>query len=214
VVFLPNSDSGVFYLGDYQRGSLAQVMLNAATESCSGTSAGGTCGEGNGLLGYWNTTTTLALQDATTSSRYFHRFPPGDYTLAVQDVWNQTVYAYFKVATPASSPVEVVSVNGPIPPYNPGGPVVSITLKNVARLAITSLRATLRVESLLSSPYSFVFDVSPSNPLLTGQSAKVTQTLIDGGFDSSRSYPLTISGTLSDGRKFTYTQQVWIVPPG
>jgi len=32
-------------------------------------------------------------------------------------------------STTSQQPIEVVSVLGPIPPFNPGGPVVEITLK-------------------------------------------------------------------------------------
>jgi len=119
------------------------------------------------------------------------------------------------VATTYGGPVEVVSVTGPIPPYNPGGPVVSVALMNAGDIPITSLSATLpSFPGGPSVPYSFVFDVNSSNPLLPGQSIKETRTLIGASIDSGLEYPLTISGTLVNGTPFSYTTQVQVVPPG
>ncbi len=61
-------------------------------------------------------------------------------------------------------PVEVISVSGPLEPVNPGGPIVEITLKNVASEPVVSLNATL--EKVGIRAYSFTFNVSSSNPLL------------------------------------------------
>jgi hypothetical protein len=117
------------------------------------------------------------------------------------------------VATTSGSPVEVVSVTGPIPPYNPGGPVVSVELENVGDIPITSLNATLpSVPGGPHVPYSFVFNVNSSNPLLPGQSIQETRTLIGASIDSSVEYPLTISGTLMHGTEFSYAVLVHIVP--
>lgn len=113
--------------------------------------------------------------------------------------------------TLAQSPVQVVSVFGPIPPYNPGGPVVSVTLKNVGQAPIVSLNATLKLPSAEPSvTYVFTFEVSSSDPLLPGQSVEITRTLIGAGFGNSP-YPLVISGLLSNGIAFNYTQQVRIL---
>lgn len=110
--------------------------------------------------------------------------------------------------------VEVVSVIGPILPVNPGGPVVSITLRNVVDAPITSLSATLLFNAVTKLPYSFVFSVNSSNPLMPGQTIQETRTLINGGFDSSLQYPLTINGALINGTQFSYTEQIRVVPPG
>jgi len=119
------------------------------------------------------------------------------------------------VATMSGSPVEVVSVTGPVPPYNPGGPVVSVALKNVGDISITSLNATLpSVPGGSSVPYSFVFNVSSSSPLLPGQSIQETRMLIGASIDSSLEYPLQVSGTLVNGTQFSYTVKVQVVPPG
>jgi hypothetical protein len=119
------------------------------------------------------------------------------------------------VVSAISSPIEVVSVAGPIPPYNPGGPVVSVTLKNVGISTITALDATLGVENLGNgvSGYSFIFNVSISNLLVPGQTIEETHTLIGAGFDSGVDYPLSINGTLVNGTQFSYTVQVQVVPP-
>ena len=107
-------------------------------------------------------------------------------------------------------------MTGPIPPYNPGGPVISIALLNVADLPITSLNATVQLESQtqLIIPYSFQFGVNSSDPLLSGQSICDTlKSLIGAGFDSNQDYPLTIEGILSNGTEFSFTQYVQIVAP-
>jgi hypothetical protein len=123
------------------------------------------------------------------------------------------VILHFAVVS-AEAPVQVLSVVGPIPPYNPGGPVVNITLWNVATLSIVSLNAILRVPSAEPSvAYSFSFAVSSSNSLLPGQITQSTLILIGAGFDSSRTHPLTISGVLGDGSQFSFTNQVWMEQP-
>ena len=111
--------------------------------------------------------------------------------------------------------VQVVSVIGPIPPFNPGGPVISVTLENVAGISITSLNATLVLPSAepLAS-YLFTFSgVDSAHPLLQGDSVKSTLTAIGAGFDSNEAYPLVITGTLASGLAFNFTQQVMIVAP-
>jgi len=104
-------------------------------------------------------------------------------------------------------PIEIISVLGPLQPINPGGPIVEITLKNVAVEPVVSLTATLE----LIRSFNFDFDVTSSNPLLPGKSISAKLTLIGGGFNDSISYPLTINGTLQNGATFDYIKQVQIV---
>ena len=109
-------------------------------------------------------------------------------------------------------PIEVVSVSGPIPPYNPGGPTVEITLKNVGEVPVIYLKATLKLERT----YEFDFvNVTPSNPLLPGESSNETRNLIGpgSGISSDTSYPLTINLTLQSGAPLVYTKQVQIGEP-
>jgi hypothetical protein len=213
VVFLPDSDTGMLYSQYLPNGSSEPITVWASTGSCLKTSSGGYMCGGKALSGYWNTTSPITLQDAAIGSPFFRYLQAGQYTLAVQDIWNQTVYAHFQVVPPAR-PIEVVSVTGPIPPYNPGGPVVSVTLKNVGTSTITSLDATLDVENVENGVhgYSFVFYVSPSYLLVPGQTIEETHTLIGAGFDTGVDYPLTINGTLVNGTQFSYTVQVQVVP--
>lgn len=105
--------------------------------------------------------------------------------------------------------IEIISVSGPLEPINPGGPIVEITLKNVAAEPIVSLSASLE----LNSSFNFDFDVSPSNPLLPDKIINSTLTLIGGGFSDNVSYPLTIEGNLESGTEYSYTEQVQIKPP-
>ena len=106
VVFLPESDRIVYdELGSLQD-FVEPLTLSAATESCQNPTPGTSdCGAAKGLSGYWNVTGTgmLQPQEAAVGSNYFVYFPPGEYTLAVQDEWGQSLYAHFEV-TPYSTP--------------------------------------------------------------------------------------------------------------
>ena len=151
---------------------------------------------------------------ANLSSSTLKLFDPGVCTVAAGDEWGQSVLLHFTVLESSQQPVQVVSMIGPIPPYNPGGPVISVTLKNVGRTLIISLNATLKLPS--AEPlvrYSFNFNVSSLNPLLQGQSVPSTLTAIGAGIDANSAYPLTTSGTLAFGLAFNFTQLVNIVPP-
>ena len=116
--------------------------------------------------------------------------------------------------TTSAQYVQVVSVVGPIPPFNPGGTVISVTLKNVAGVSITSLNASLDLSSAEpSAHYLFAFrSVNSSHPLTNGQSVKTSITAIGAGFDSSKAYPLAVAGTLQSGLAFNFTEQVTIAP--
>ena len=127
------------------------------------------------------------------------------------------VYYYYPSGI---GPVEAVSVVGPIPPYNPGGPTVTVTLENAGDAPIASLNATLSDASPATNlagfngPYSFEFNASSSNPLLPAQSAQDTRTLTGAGFTAGTDYPLTINGSFANGTRFSYTVPVQVVPPG
>jgi hypothetical protein len=112
-------------------------------------------------------------------------------------------------------PIEVMAVMGPLQPINPGGPLVEITLKNVAAEPVTAVTANLQLNS--SAPnngtFPFTFDVSTAKPLLSGKTVSTKKTLIGGGFSDSQTYPLAISGTTQVGYTFSYTEQVIIVAP-
>ncbi len=106
-------------------------------------------------------------------------------------------------------PIEIVSIEGPLGPINPGGPGVGITLKNISTDNIVSLNATLELERA----FSFEFDVSDENPLLPDDTIYTERILINGGFADDVSYLLEISGTFQDGTAFSYTEQVMIEEP-
>lgn len=107
VTFLPNSSTAVAYFPSHQNGNSyppvveRQVVMNASTETYvykSGSYAGGP----DGLFGYWAGPPGGIFgggQNATISSPYFHYFPPGDYTLVVEDMWGQVSYSYFQVTS-------------------------------------------------------------------------------------------------------------------
>jgi len=96
IVFLPHNDTAEVY-GTGGGGIVEPISVPATTESCSTNGAATQCGEGTGLYGYWNTSAPLTFQQAAVGSPFFRYLPPGAYTIAAQDVWNQTVYAHFQV---------------------------------------------------------------------------------------------------------------------
>ena len=104
-----------------------------------------------------------------------------------------------------------MSVLGPLKPFNPGGPMVEITLKNTNVEPVVSLTAIFT--NLESRDFDFEFAVSNSNPLLSGISISDSLILIGAGFDTNVSYPLTIEGTLQNGVMFNYVLQIEIVEP-
>ena len=108
-------------------------------------------------------------------------------------------------------PIDVLSVQGPLPPINPGGPNVEITLKNVSTEPVVSLTAVFT--NLGTRDIAITFEVGPVNPLSPGASISDTQTLIDGGFSNNVLYPLTIEGTLQSGAIFSYVEEIEIVEP-
>ena len=118
-------------------------------------------------------------------------------------------------ATPTGQPIQVVSVSGPLPPINPGGPNVEVTLKNVSGESVVSLTASLGVSRAgpSNTPFVFNFDVTSSNPLLPSNSISSSLTLIGGSFADNISYPLNIEGKLQSGGTFAYTEQVQIESP-
>jgi archaellum component FlaG (FlaF/FlaG flagellin family) len=110
----------------------------------------------------------------------------------------------------AYDPVEVLSVTGPIPPYNFAGPDVSVVVKNTGDSSIVALNANLR---LYAFDFTFTFGVKESNVLLPGQIVQATQTLTYGLIQDGANYPLTVNGTLASGQSFSFTVQIEMVSP-
>lgn len=128
-------------------------------------------------------------------------------------------------ASNQNEPVGIVSVTGPMPPFNPGGPEVEITLKNISNESIYSLTATLTLENQLTgsafgiypAPFNFDFGITHSNLLLPGQTTSATLVLIGGGLEGGTSYPLIINaGFINDAGQAlstSYTKQVQVTAP-
>ncbi len=120
-------------------------------------------------------------------------------------------------SAPDTGQIQVVSVTGPLAPFNPGGPVVSVTLENTGNESIVSLNATLDITAQTNeaaqSPYWFLFNVSSASPLQPGQSTQLSETLIGAGFQTGASYPVTIYGMTASGAEFSYTVQAQIESP-
>ena len=113
--------------------------------------------------------------------------------------------------TTSLRPIEIVSATGPHEPINPGGPIVEITAENVSIEPVILLEVTLEA----GGTFVFHFDVSPSSPLLPGQSISERETLIGGGFGDTVPVPVTINGRLEGNVAFFYVRSVVITrPPG
>ncbi len=125
--------------------------------------------------------------------------------------------------TTSARPVEIVSATGPWPSwyedgkpvYNPGGPIVEITVENASNEPVILLEVTLDTGSVSSqNPYVFDFDVCPTRPLAPGQSISSRRTLIGGGF-GDLPLPVSITGRVEGNKAFFYTRSVVITsPPG
>jgi len=133
------------------------------------------------------------------------------FTVSGTSVTTTTTIGTNATTTQNQQPIKVVSVLGPLKPFNPGGPMVEITLKNTNVEPVVSLTAIFT--NLGPRDFAFEFAVSNSNPLLSGISISDSLTLIDAGFDTNVSYPLTIEGTLQNGVTFNYVLQIEIVEP-
>jgi hypothetical protein len=106
-------------------------------------------------------------------------------------------------------PIEIVSVHGPLPPINPGGPIVEITLKNVSNESIVFMSATVQ----LGPVFTFNFNIPVSEPFLPGQIMSSKMTLIGGGFSGDSQYAFEIKATSLTGNTFSYIKQAQITPP-
>lgn len=126
--------------------------------------------------------------------------------------WENTEWSYLgleQLVNELRNPIKILSVQGPLEPINPGGPVVEITLENISAQNIISIKATLR----LTKEFNFEFDVSPSKPLLPAETISSKLTLIGGGFSTDASYLLQIKGEIEDETTFDYTKLVQITVP-
>ena len=109
----------------------------------------------------------------------------------------------------SSEPVQVVDVyNGP-GLNTPGGPTITITLKNISTKPIVYLLATITPASdNPGGPFEFVFKVDSLNPLLPDTIISQTQILIGGGFNTSDLYALDVRGIFQGNATFQFSQQV------
>ena len=96
---------------------------NGTTTTFSGTELSFGCGNGTAINGYWtapangtyvypnmqSNSTILDFMNALYQN-YFHQLPASSYTVVAQDLWNQTVYAYFQV-NPSSESTATSSTN-------------------------------------------------------------------------------------------------------
>jgi hypothetical protein len=127
------------------------------------------------------------------------------------DITQYSLATSTTTSTGSQQLIEVISVLGPVPPFNPGGPVVEITLKNVSAETVIALTAVCTE----LGPHKFTFDfaVTPETPLVSNQTISAKLILINGAFENNFPYHLTIKGTLQNGETFTYTTLQEIIEP-
>ena len=119
--------------------------------------------------------------------------------------------------TEVIKPVEIVSVTGPMPPFNPGGPNVEIAVKNTSIYPVTHLIAQLNL-NLQTPPIAYVFDfgLTKGSPLAPGATADLTRNLINGNFNAETFYTLTFdvgyAGATGDATE-NYAVQIQIDSP-
>ena len=108
---------------------------------------------------------------------------------------------------PGLPPVLVHSVTL-VPPYTPAGPTIQVKL-SVEQAPITNLTAVLSLDGK-NQTFEF-FGVSASSPLLQGQLASQTETVVGPvSVDTNATYPMTIEGSFQDGQTFSYPVTVQV----
>lgn len=202
IVFLPHSDNASV---SEHSAFLYPASLNVTSPPFY---------HGSGLFGYWNRTSYACCAANANAPNFFRYFTPGEYTIAAEDLWGDRVFAYFQVTQGPSPSLAVSAQESPF--SSEGHPIIGITLADFADVPIMSLNATLRFVASPNAPsnptsYQFTFGVNSTDPLLPGQTIQDVRTLQGDAFDIGVSYPLTISGTLSNGTEFAYTQQIQFV---
>lgn len=205
IVFMPHSENASIPGAD---SFVSPTTLNVTTSCYQG------CSRGSGLFGFWNRTSYSCCDLSANAPDLFRYLTPGAYTIAAEDLWGQTVFAYFQVTEGPSPSLAVSAQESPF--SSEGHPIIGIALADFANAPIASLNATLRFVASPNAPsnstsYQFAFGVNSSDPLLPGQHIQDVRTLQGNSFDIGVSYPLTISGTLANGTEFFYTQQIQFV---
>ncbi|MGD0638240.1 MAG: hypothetical protein ABSA72_09410 [Nitrososphaerales archaeon] len=113
IVFLPDSSRYAIYYppGNSTSPSGINETLIASSHPSTGDCvllpAGYISCDNGSLFGYWTWNGSSGppyfnSQDANTTSKFFNYFPPGEYTLVVQDLWGATLFSYFQVAAAPS----------------------------------------------------------------------------------------------------------------
>ena len=126
----------------------------------------------------------------------------------------------FQITTSAQS-VEIVSVASVFGKDNlpPPGPIIKVTLKNVANEPVTSLTATLTIMWDSGTPIVYTFDVTPENPLLSGYTTSASMFPVSIGGYPNADFPLSVSGRFQSGVTFGFSnlvqisQQLTATPP-
>ncbi|MCX9025052.1 MAG: hypothetical protein OIN85_03025 [Candidatus Methanoperedens sp.] len=110
-------------------------------------------------------------------------------------------------------PIDVVSVQG-VMPQVPAGVIIRVTLKanSTADAPVTKLTAKLFIIGK-NGTFNFL-KINQSNPLISGQTALQTLSIIGpAAYFSDSPYPLFIEGTLQNGQTFSYWTNVTISEP-
>ncbi len=109
-------------------------------------------------------------------------------------------------------PVNVVSVQGVMPPV-PAGVIIRVTLEaNSTDAPVTKLTARLFI---IGKNGTFNFpSINQSNPLMPGQNTSQTLAIIGpAAYFLDSPYPMFLEGTLQNGQTFSYWTNVTISEP-
>ena len=110
IMFLPDSSQYAVYYppnAGFDMNGTATAVTHASTGDCVLVPPGYVSCDNGSLFGYWTWNGSSGppyfnSQDANTTSKFFNYFPPGEYTLVVQDLWGETLFSSFQVATAPS----------------------------------------------------------------------------------------------------------------
>jgi hypothetical protein len=163
VTFLPGGDRAVVGSGVFA--DQATLQLNATTKYFNSRLLAGSGGEidlgaGPGLVGYWNYSVPAA-DDMNFTSPGFVYFPPGEYTIAAADDWDQYVYATFVVEP---SPPAVTFSSG----ATPDGLQLELTLNATTMSSDGAITGQMRVVNTLDQ--NVTVSVAQSQNLTTWSS--------------------------------------------
>ncbi len=97
VTFLPNGTTVAYFSQQGLQPMKGNATMNATTQTCVFRPSSDDCKGVDALFGYWTGPIEDAPNYQTSDSKYFHYFPPVEYTIVAADMWGQSSFSYFRV---------------------------------------------------------------------------------------------------------------------